>query len=347
MGTNNKKSFPIITLTRQGRLYDVTDFAVRHPGGADLLKKHNGLDVEQVMRDHAMHQHSKAAYSIMEKYLVEREQNNGLKKRKQGNDVLSDGSISRDFDGCVDWSQPLLGQVGHLGHRYYEWTHQQVDRPIRLFRSELAEKMTRSYWWMVPLTWCPLIFFMLFSSYRHLVAEPELWPQTSVLKLKYGRASIPLLFGLGVLFWTLLEYVIHRWLFHLKPPASCRPLILVHFLFHGVHHKSPMDPMRLVFPPVPASFFATAFYLMTGLIFPTGMAHAVFAGIVTGYVSYDLTHYYLHHGGVPSFVYFRRLKHYHSQHHYRHQQLGFGISSKLWDYPFCTLIPEDTSISED
>ena len=83
-----------------------------------------------------------------------------------------------------------------------------------------------------------------------------------------------------------------------------------------------MDPMRLVFPPLPASVFAVFFYLLTGMVFPTGMSQIVFAGIVSGYVAYDLTHYYVHHGGTPSIEYFRRLKKYHTLHHYKHQQLG-------------------------
>ncbi|GFO49285.1 fatty acid 2-hydroxylase [Plakobranchus ocellatus] len=253
----------------------------------------------------------------------------------------SDKSGAGDFDGYVDWSQPLIGQVENLGERYFEWTHQQVDRPIRLFRSDLAEMLTRAYWWMVPLTWVPVILYMLSSSYTRLAAQPETWPRKNLLARQYGPGSIPLLFAMGVVFWTLLEYVIHRWLFHLKPPGSSRFLIRLHFSLHGQHHKSPMDPMRLVFPPLPASVFALLFYLLTELIFPSGMANTVFAGIVSGYVAYDLTHYYVHHGGTPPIAYFRRLKTYHTLHHYKHQQLGFGISSKMWDYPFGTLIPED------
>lgn len=32
--------------------------------------------------------------------------------------------------------------------------------------------------------------------------------------------------------------------------------ITVHFLFHGCHHKYPLDATRLVFPPVPAAAVA-------------------------------------------------------------------------------------------
>ena len=88
-------------------------------------------------------------------------------------------------DGYVDWSQPLIGQVEELGDRYYEWAHQQVDRPIRLFHSDLAEWMTRAYWWMVPLVWCPVILYMVRLSYCHLAAQSELWPKDNFL----GKSS--------------------------------------------------------------------------------------------------------------------------------------------------------------
>ncbi|RUS78581.1 hypothetical protein EGW08_013649 [Elysia chlorotica] len=348
----SSRSCPRITLRWEGRLYDVTDFAGRHPGGRHVLERHSGQSVDSLMQDPAFHVHSRAAYAILDKYLV-----NGGDGAAMGNGsprligsgsskIQEDRTQTADFDGYVDLSQPLVGQVEELGEHYYDWTHRQVDRPIRLFRSDLAEMFTRAYWWMVPLLWGPLVFAMLASSYSHLASQPETWPRNNALSRQYGPASIPLLLALGVLFWTLLEYIIHRWLFHLKPPASSRLLIRLHFLFHGQHHKSPMDPMRLVFPPVPASMFGVAFYLLTNLIFPTGMAHAVFAGIIAGYVSYDLTHYYVHHGGTPSIDYFRRLKTYHTLHHYKHQNLGFGISSKLWDFPFCTRIPVDSGVKK-
>ena len=336
-----------IMVKRHDRLYDVTEFAIRHPGGRKLLEKHNGKDVEAAMQDPTLHMHSKSAYDMLAKYLVQGKDDKTTDTSTTGlseggnRKTVGDRLISGDFDGYVDWSQPLLGQVERLGDRYYEWTHQQVDRPIRLFQSDLAEMMTRAHWWMVPLVWCPVIVCLLSSSYSRLSTQTELWPSDNSLTRQYGPCSIPLLLALGVFFWTLLEYVIHRWMFHLKPPKYSRFLIRVHFALHGQHHKSPMDPMRLVFPPVPASGFAAAIYFLTRLVFPTAMSRAVFAGILVGYVAYDLTHYYVHHGGTPQIGYFRRLKTYHTLHHYKHQHLGFGISSKMWDYPFNTLISDE------
>lgn len=48
---------------------------------------------------------------------------------------------------------------------------------------------------------------------------------------------LPLLYIVGFLLWTLDEYVIHRWLFHLCPPSKYPVIMILHFLFHGQHHK--------------------------------------------------------------------------------------------------------------
>lgn len=40
-----------------------------------------------------------------------------------------------------------------------------------------------------------------------------------------------------MILWSLLEYLIHRFVFHMKPPASNYYLITLHFLLHGQHHK--------------------------------------------------------------------------------------------------------------
>lgn len=46
----------------------------------------------------------------------------------------------------VDWQKPLLWQVGYLGEKYDEWVHQPVDRPIRLFHSDILESLSKTAW---------------------------------------------------------------------------------------------------------------------------------------------------------------------------------------------------------
>jgi hypothetical protein len=70
----------------------------------------------------------------------------------------------------------------------------------------------------------------------------------------------------GILLWTLIEYIIHRWAFHYEPKTEWGKK--AHFLVHGIHHDYPRDATRLVMPllvSVPlATFFFYSFMLLFG-----------------------------------------------------------------------------------
>ena len=51
------------------------------------------------------------------------------------------------------------------------------------------------------------------------------------------ESAFPGLFVLGLFLWSLVEYLIHRFLFHMKPPSDSAYLIMLHFAMHGQHHK--------------------------------------------------------------------------------------------------------------
>lgn len=61
------------------------------------------------------------------------------------------------------------------------------------------------------------------------------------------------------------------------------------------------------------------------------------AGAFFGYICYDMTHYYLHHAQVME-IHFKEMKRYHLAHHYKNFESGFGITSKLWDWIFGTVL---------
>lgn len=51
-----------------------------------------------------------------------------------------------------------------------------------------------------------------------------------------------LCFFFGNFFWTVLEYGMHRFLFHIDDILPDHPVFLtLHFLLHGIHHYMPMD----------------------------------------------------------------------------------------------------------
>lgn len=51
-------------------------------------------------------------------------------------------------------------------------------------------------------------------------------------------------------------------------------------------------------------------------------------------------HYALHHTRLPAYL--REMKRYHLAHHYKNFELGFGVTSKIWDYVFGTVLPTTT-----
>ncbi len=142
----------------------------------------------------------------------------------------------------------------------------------------------------------------------------------------------------GVFFWTLAEYLLHRFVFHF--PAKSEKMKRITFLFHGIHHAQPQIKTRLVMPPVVAIplalIFYGLFYLVLAVLFQVPhWVSPVFSGFITGYLVYDLTHYATHHfpmrRGAAKF-----LKRYHMQHHYKTPDKRFGVSSPLWDIVFGT-----------
>jgi len=143
-----------------------------------------------------------------------------------------------------------------------------------------------------------------------------------------------------VFLWTLSEYVLHRFVFHYDDSLpDNRVALFLHFLLHGIHHAFPMDRLRLVFPP---ALGILVFYSLTKLFTVFGQyQYLMITGFLVGYMSYDLTHFYIHHNKTIG-LYFSKLKEYHIMHHYKNPHLGYGVSNKLWDYVFGTVLyPEE------
>lgn len=188
----------------------------------------------------------------------------------------------------------------------------------RMFESDLVDVFSRIPWYVVPIIYVPMIIG-LFA-----------W---GILGVGVSPLASVLLFGAGFFVWTLTEYWLHRTLFHWTPATSWGPKF--HFILHGVHHDWVNDRFRLVMPPAASLalgvFFFTIYYALLGaLCFP------FFAGKVAGYLTYDMAHYYVHHG-KPTTVWMKKLKAHHMNHHFNKEERRFGVSSTLWDHVFGTM----------
>ena len=139
----------------------------------------------------------------------------------------------------------------------------------------------------------------------------------------------------GWLAFSLLEYVLHRFVFHRAFPDT--PVgRLEAFLVHGYHHAYPRDAERLVMPPMISVPFALFFLAAWVIGFGWSAGLAGFGGTVLGYVAYDETHYLLHHVR-PRTRLGRMLRRHHLVHHHAVPPARFGVSSPLWDVVFRTM----------
>jgi dihydroceramide fatty acyl 2-hydroxylase len=138
---------------------------------------------------------------------------------------------------------------------------------------------------------------------------------------------------LGLFVWTLVEYCLHRFVFHFRARSRVGRYFV--FLFHGVHHAAPRDKTRLVMPPAGSIIAMAVLYPVFRFAVPAPWVEPFVAFFIVGYLVYDYTHYATHHFPMRTpLLHF--LKVYHLQHHYGAAGLRYGVSSPVWDRVFGT-----------
>ncbi|KAF8434523.1 hypothetical protein L210DRAFT_3763029 [Boletus edulis BED1] len=340
----------------KGKVYDVSAFVSDHPGGEDLILNNAGTEVENIMKDKDSHDHSESAYEMLEEYVIGRL---GTEPTTVSDDwEATDDFHPEDTDSAEDFAktqflnlrEPLLWQMwnANFSKSYYlKQVHQprHLKESARLFGPTVLELCTRTSWYVVPLFWLPITVNLFLRSLAQFTMpiptfrEAPLFP-LSVLSLVSADAFVKTLlcFFVGNFVWTVLEYGLHRFLFHIDELLPDHPVFLtLHFLLHGIHHFMPMDRLRLVMPPILFTVLQTPFTRLAYILFPTAVANGIISGAFTFYVLYDCMHYALHHTRLPAYM--REMKKYHLAHHYKNFELGFGVTSKIWDYVFNTMLP--------
>jgi 4-hydroxysphinganine ceramide fatty acyl 2-hydroxylase len=164
----------------------------------------------------------------------------------------------------------------------------------------------------------PVIVYMLYYSASGL--------GFSVLK-------VTLTFLGGMLFWSLFEYIAHRFIFHLV--SEKKGLQKFAYTLHGNHHHYPRDKQRLFMPPVPSIILASAIFGLMYL-FMRQNTFMFFPGFILGYLMYGTMHYAIH-AWNPPFKWMKGLWRNHHLHHYKNEHHGFGVSSTIWDHVFGTM----------
>ena len=141
---------------------------------------------------------------------------------------------------------------------------------------------------------------------------------------------------LGGFIWTLLEYVLHRFLFHIQiSPGRPRLRSMVNG-YHLEHHASPRDPNKVLVQPVFGLVFSAFLYaLLYALSRSLFSAAGLVAGIWMGFLYYEAVHYRAHFSLSPSgLIAHQRRAHFY--HHFTNNRRRFGVTSPIWDYVFGT-----------
>ena len=238
-------------VTIGSKVYDLTDFLDAHPGGGDLILEYGGKDVGAIMQDEISHTHSESAYDVLDDNLIgfvaadpvlktvvdsDRPQDilplppnpDGAQElRDHGaaehvptdrayitTSTVSEDGLYRELDTAdhsrrpgpfLKLDEPLLMQVWNGGfskdfylrevHRGFQY---KGDGSAPLFGNFL-EPLSKTPWWVIPVVWLPWVCLGSWLAYGGIPSAVEFAAYWAT--------------GLGL--WTLVEYGLHRGLFHI------------------------------------------------------------------------------------------------------------------------------------
>lgn len=188
----------------------------------------------------------------------------------------------------------------------------------KLFQNQYLEYLTKTHPLVIWGMYTPVLILLPYYSIAHIGLG--------------GWHTLGLFFG-GMLTWTVTEYILHRYAFHHKPTTDRGHRI--NYVLHGNHHEYPRDKERLFMPAAPSLIIASLFFILFYLILGK-MAFPFFPGFMLGYLLYGSIHYAIH-AWKPPFKWMKPLWRNHHLHHYKHGDLGFGVSSTIWDHVFGTM----------
>lgn len=188
----------------------------------------------------------------------------------------------------------------------------------QIFKNPYLEMLTKGHPAVIWGMYIPLLSFLLYYGNTKMDLTV-----TTLLSLFIG----------AMFFWTFFEYLAHRFVFHW---VSDHPKIQrIAYIMHGNHHHYPRDRQRLFMPPVPSIILAALIFGVQYLILGR-YVFGFFPGFMIGYLLYASTHYLIH-AIAPPFAFMKPLWRNHHLHHYKNEELGFGVSNTIWDRVFNTM----------
>ena len=188
----------------------------------------------------------------------------------------------------------------------------------QIFRNGYLEYLTKTHPLVIWGMYLPILIFL---------------PYYSIQYLNFSGLNVFLIYISGIFIWTLTEYILHRFDFHYHPETEKGKRI--NYVLHGNHHEYPRDKERLFMPAAPSLIMASLFFFFFYLIMGKNV-FAFFPGFMLGYLIYGTMHFAIH-AWNPPFKWMKGLWRNHHLHHYKHTDMGFGVSSTFWDHVFGTM----------
>jgi sterol desaturase/sphingolipid hydroxylase (fatty acid hydroxylase superfamily) len=130
----------------------------------------------------------------------------------------------------------------------------------------------------------------------------------------------------GLCAWTVIEYLLHRFVLHALPP------------FKGWHEEHHLRPSALLCTPtlMSAALILTLVFLPAFLTAGLWAGVALTQGVTTGYFLYTVTHHAIHHWR-PDSRWLKERKRSHALHHRNAKAYGrYGVTSEFWDRLFAS-----------
>jgi len=177
----------------------------------------------------------------------------------------------------------------------------------------------KSNYWVGFVTDPMTAMFLLYWDARVLRAEPF------VLMLTYV---------VGIVSWTLFEYVFHRWVYH-------RGNTLAH-QGHRMHHESPK--ILISMPWFMTTGFLWLVWYLFGYRWHPHFVLSFISGLTTGFIFYGALHHAHHHFHMRS-PWLRKLNAHHQIHH-RFATVNFGVTNRFWDQLFGTAYRKRTEVAD-
>jgi sterol desaturase/sphingolipid hydroxylase (fatty acid hydroxylase superfamily) len=182
-------------------------------------------------------------------------------------------------------------------------------------RTELIRRLgssTFNYWFGYAAN-VTLVVWLVSHAFSH--GHPRI-PAAEILALATG----------GLLSWTLSEFLLHRYAYHVWRSFLSEG--------HALHHEHPTALIGVPWYLTTVGLVALFEILTLAVPFPRASTGVVMGFNWLGYIFYCLAHHGSHHWDVRS-GWLLKMKRHHLIHH-AHPEYNWGFTTPLWDHVFGT-----------